>query len=178
MTLHAYTSIPVGIAALALALTNPLGNGAQPAGAASTQSPDFGIAVASPTASKPRLTKNARLALRSERTMKVAAKYEGVPYRRGGTTPHGFDCSGYTRHVFAKLGERLPRTSQQQYRQAKRVKHPRVGDLLFYHSGSRSGPVHHVAIYAGNDRVWHAPNPGTRVKKGKIYAKYVTAGRY
>jgi cell wall-associated NlpC family hydrolase len=119
----------------------------------------------------------ARVAL-AERTLDVASKFEGVPYRFGGTTPRGFDCSGYTRFVFAKLGKKLPRTSQQQYNQAHKVKHPRVGDLLFYHSGSRKGPVYHVVIYAGNNRVWHAPNPGTRVKLGKIYAKHVTAGRY
>jgi cell wall-associated NlpC family hydrolase len=119
----------------------------------------------------------ARLAL-GQRTIEVASKFKGVPYRMGGTTPRGFDCSGYTRFVFAKLNKKLPRTSQQQYNQARKVKHPRVGDLLFYHSGSRKGPVYHVVIYAGNGRVWHAPNPGTRVKKGKIYAKYVTAGRY
>ena len=119
----------------------------------------------------------ARVAL-AERTIDVASRFKGVPYRMGGTTPRGFDCSGYTRFVFAKLNKKLPRTSQQQHDQARKVKHPRVGDLLFYHSGSRKGPVYHVVIYAGNGLVWHAPNPGTRVKKGKIYAKHVTAGRY
>ena len=136
------------------------------------------VPVASTSAQPARASRaQARVAL-ARRTVDVAARFKGVPYRMGGTTPRGFDCSGYTRFVFAKLKKKLPRTSQQQYNQADKVKHPRVGDLLFYHSGSHRGPVYHVVIYAGNGLVWHAPNPGTRVKKGKIYAKYVTAGRY
>ncbi|HUR74966.1 MAG TPA: C40 family peptidase [Sporichthya sp.] len=112
------------------------------------------------------------------RTVEVASHYQGVPYRYGGTTPRGFDCSGFTRFVYGKLHKRLPRTAQEQFNHAHPVKHPRVGDLLFYHSGSRKGHVYHVVIYAGHDRVWHAPNPGTSVKKGKIYSRHWTAGRY
>ncbi len=114
----------------------------------------------------------------SQRVIDIAARYKGTPYVLGGTTPRGFDCSGFTRHVFAKLDKTLPRTAQQQFNRAQRVEHPRVGDLLFYHQGSKKGPVYHVVIYAGRDRVWHAPNPGTPVKKGKIYSKHWTAGRF
>ncbi|MBA3742816.1 C40 family peptidase [Sporichthya sp.] len=135
-------------------------------------------AVERAPAPSPRANRAAARAALSERTIKVASRYKGVPYRFGGTTPRGFDCSGYTRFVFAKLHKKLPRTSQQQFNAAHRVKHPRVGDLLFYHSGSRNGPVYHVVIYAGHSRVWHAPNPGTRVKRGKIYAQHWTAGRF
>jgi cell wall-associated NlpC family hydrolase len=113
-----------------------------------------------------------------DRVVAVAAKFQGTPYRYGGTTPHGFDCSGFTRYVYAKFHKRLPRTAQQQFNRAQRVDQPRVGDLLFYHRGSKRGPVYHVVIYAGGGRVWHAPNPGTPVKKGKIYSSHWTAGRY
>ena len=170
----------VGIT-LAGALIVPLAASTPHFGATSTaeaSAPTVAPAVpVAPTPSARASRSGARLAL-GERTIEIASRFQGVPYRFGGTTPRGFDCSGYTRFVFAKLNKTLPRTSQQQYNQARKVKHPRVGDLLFYHSGSRKGPVYHVAIYAGDDRVWHAPNPGTRVKKGKIYAKHVTVGRY
>lgn len=158
------------------ASTSQFGGTATAKASAVTAAPAVPVAP-TPTPSARASRSEARLAL-GERTVDVAARFKGVPYRFGGTTPRGFDCSGYTRFVFAKVNKELPRTSQQQYNQARKVKHPRVGDLLFYHSGSRKGPVYHVVIYAGNGRVWHAPNPGTRVKKGKIYAKHVTAGRY
>jgi cell wall-associated NlpC family hydrolase len=110
--------------------------------------------------------------------VKVASRYQGVPYRYGGTTPRGFDCSGFTRFVFAQLHKRLPRTAQEQFDAAHRVQHPRVGDLLFYHSGSRRGHVYHVGIYAGHGKVWHAPRPGERVGKTRIYSGSWTAGRF
>jgi cell wall-associated NlpC family hydrolase len=100
-----------------------------------------------------------------------------VPYRSGGTTPRGFDCSGFTRYVFAKLHKQLPHSSQAQFNRADRVRHPRVGDLIFYHSGS-GGAVYHVAIYAGHGQVWHATRPGERVRKTKIYSRHWTAGRF
>ncbi|GAA0604781.1 C40 family peptidase [Sporichthya brevicatena] len=111
-----------------------------------------------------------------KRTVRVASRYRGVPYRSGGTTPRGFDCSGYTRFVLDKLGRNLPRTSQQQYKKAQRIKKPKRGDLIFFHSSS--GRVYHVAIYAGNNRIWHAPRPGDHVKREKIWTKRWTAGRY
>jgi peptidoglycan DL-endopeptidase CwlO len=46
--------------------------------------------------------------------IEIADNYGGVPYVRGGTTPKGFDCSGYTSYVFRQLGVELPRTSAQQ----------------------------------------------------------------
>jgi cell wall-associated NlpC family hydrolase len=113
-----------------------------------------------------------------DRVISLASTFKGTPYRYGGTTPRGFDCSGFTRYVYAKFHKKLPRTAQQQFNRAHKVKQPRVGDLLFYHSGSKRGPVYHVVIYAGDHRVWHAPNPGTPVKKGKIYSSHWTAGRY
>lgn len=168
--------------ALAAALTAPLG-----APSTATAAPGFGTPgtttpVESPAEhhakqpAKAGKQKHSRLSF-GERTVRVAANYQGVPYRSGGSSPRGFDCSGFTRYVFAKLHKKLPRSSQQQYNAADRVRVPRVGDLIFYHSG-RGGSVYHVAIYAGHGRVWHATRPGERVSKTKIYTRYWTAGRY
>lgn len=169
--------------ALAATLTAPLAVaipelGAAPQAQAATTiaTTETSTTETSTTPSKRASRAAAREAL-SDRTMALAAKHKGVPYRRGGTTPRGFDCSGFTRFVYDKLHKRIPRTSQQQFNAARRVKHPRVGDLIFYHS-SRSGSVYHVAIYAGHRKVWHSTRPGERVRKTGISARHWTAGRY
>lgn len=111
------------------------------------------------------------------RTLDVAARYSGVPYKWGGTTPRGFDCSGYTRYVYARLGKKIPRTSRAQFDRSRKVgKRVRVGDLVFFRSAG--GRVYHVGIYAGDHRIWHAPRPGKRVKLEQIWTARWTGGRY
>jgi cell wall-associated NlpC family hydrolase len=97
----------------------------------------------------------------------IADNYGGTPYVRGGTTPKGFDCSGYTSYVFAQLGVDLPRTSQSQKAWADPVSFEdrQVGDLIFWQGGS----VNHVAIYAGDGMMWDSPRPGRRVGKTSIW---------
>ncbi|UDY23734.1 C40 family peptidase [Nocardioides sp. Kera G14] len=105
--------------------------------------------------------------------MRVAASRKGTPYRYGGTGNGGFDCSGYTRWVFNRLGIHLPRTSASQVGSTTRTRHPRVGDLVFF---SHGGHVYHVAIYAGHHSIWHAPYSGTRVRKERIWTGAVFYG--
>ena len=107
----------------------------------------------------------------------VADNYRGVPYRRGGTSPRGFDCSGYTQYVYSKLGVALPRVASAQAHSAVPVRrsYAKPGDLVFYHSGG--GYVYHVGIYAGGGQVWHAPFPGRAVEKVRISTYNVTFGR-
>jgi cell wall-associated NlpC family hydrolase len=107
----------------------------------------------------------------------VADNYRGVPYRRGGTSPRGFDCSGYTQYVYSKLGVALPRVASAQAHSAVPVRrsYAKPGDLVFYHSGG--GYVYHVGIYAGGGQVWHAPFPGRAVEKVRISTHNVTFGR-
>ncbi len=112
------------------------------------------------------------------RATSVAAKFEGVPYLWGGTTRRGFDCSGYTRHVYAKLGKEIPRTSQAQYDGSRKVgKRVRPGDLVFFYR-STTRTVFHVGIYAGDGRIWHAGRSGTAVHKERIWTSRWTGGRY
>lgn len=87
----------------------------------------------------------------------------GRPYRFGGTTPDGFDCSGLVQYVYAVAGVRLPRTTVEQYRTGERVKLRELepGDLLFYRFSRR--PVDHVAIYLGDGQAVHAPANGRAV---------------
>jgi cell wall-associated NlpC family hydrolase len=97
---------------------------------------------------------------------RIAARYYGVPYVWGGNTPSGFDCSGFTRYVYAKFGVALPRVSRAQFAYTRRISQSsaRPGDLVFYGS-----PVHHVAIYVGNGYMIDAPRRGKVVSKRKIY---------
>ena len=106
----------------------------------------------------------------------IASRYFGVPYRYGGTTPRGFDCSGLVQYVYAQLGVRLPRTAQQQYGATTRVARSaaRPGDLVFFFGG---GGISHVGIYAGGNMMIAAPHSGTVVRKQPIYSAIVACGR-
>lgn len=109
---------------------------------------------------------------------RVAAAQVGVPYRYGGTTPQtGFDCSGYVKYVYSRANKVVPRTAQEQYRAGTVIsrRSARAGDLVFFHSSRTQ--VYHVGIYAGSGYVWHAPKPGKRVAKVKIWTTSVSFGR-
>ena len=89
----------------------------------------------------------------------------GRPYRYGGTTPDGFDCSGLTRYVYAQAGVSLPRSAREQHQSGKSIKIDKAqpGDLLFYRFGRMGGGIDHVAIYLGNGEAVHAPASGRTV---------------
>ncbi|MEU9420084.1 C40 family peptidase [Streptomyces sp. NPDC048272] len=110
------------------------------------------------------------------KALAVAASKKGAPYARGATGPERFDCSGLMLYAFRKAGKKLPRTAEQQYEHTRPV--PSVqraaGDLVFFPKGST---VEHVGIYAGNDKLWHAPRPGTSVRLERIWTGNVRYGR-
>lgn len=111
-----------------------------------------------------------------DRVVDIAASKHGTPYRYGASGPTAFDCSGFTRWVYAKTGRHLPRTSSAQAGAARHVSRAdrRRGDLVFFRSGGR---VYHVAIYAGKNSVWHAPRSGERVHRERIWTGSVSYGR-
>ena len=121
-------------------------------------------------------TPKANSSRRMSATLAVAAGLSGIPYRWGGTTTSGFDCSGFTQHVFRKVGVKLPHSATAQMHKARKISRSKAkpGDLVFFRSGSRA---YHVGIYAGNGRVLHSPRPGQRVKTVKIWTRNVTFGR-
>jgi cell wall-associated NlpC family hydrolase len=107
------------------------------------------------------------------RVVRDASVYRGTPYQWGATGPHRFDCSGFTRFIFAKFGISLPHSSAGQYSEVHHIANAkkRIGDLIFFHSGS--GHVYHVGIYAGGDRIWAATHTGDFVRlEGMWNASY------
>lgn len=88
-----------------------------------------------------------------------AKNYLGVPYVYGGTSPSGFDCSGFVQYVYSYFGINLPRVSYSQLNCGKAVQTEdlQVGDLLFFRGAG------HVGIYAGDGMYIHAPQTGRNI---------------
>lgn len=117
-----------------------------------------------PRAEAPKQESNPAPAPSHSGVLGIAAQYTGIMYVYGGTTPAGFDCSGYTSFVFAKVGINLPRTAAQQQNATTRVSSPRPGDLVFM-----GFPAHHVGIYAGGGMMYDSGRPGTLTQLRAIF---------
>ncbi|GAA2710706.1 MULTISPECIES: C40 family peptidase [Streptomyces] len=124
----------------------------------------------------PGLAPGASAATTGEQALRIAASKAGSPYQWGATGPNRFDCSGLTLYSFKKAGKNLPRTAADQYNRTRHISagSRTPGDLVFFHSGSN---VYHVGIYAGSNTIWHAPKPGTTVRKERIWTGSVWYGR-
>lgn len=106
----------------------------------------------------------------------VAAAERGAPYQWGAAGPYRFDCSGLTLYAFRAAGRRLPRTAAAQYSRSWHISAASrsPGDLVFFHHGR---DVYHVGVYAGNNKIWHAPHTGARVRLERIWTRNVWYGR-
>ena len=134
------------------------------------------IGCASQTTSEPpRSVKSA------DRAVAIALQQVGVPYRYGGSTPSGFDCSGLVYYSYSRVGQALPRTTASLWSGLQPVSKQdiRTGDVLFFRI---SGKMSHVGLYLGNDQFVHAPSSGKVVTVGSLRSGYysnalVRAGR-
>ncbi len=111
----------------------------------------------------PAAAQKADLSATRANIMAVAASYVGTPYRSGGTSPSGFDCSGFTGHVFAQVGISLPRTSGAQAASAVRISRAEAlpGDLVYLPG--------HIGIYAGDGMLYDSPRTGSTVSKRAMW---------
>jgi len=117
-----------------------------------------------------------------EKIAALAKSLLGSPYKYGGASPKGFDCSGLVFYTHGKLGIATPRSSLQQYKSAKQINMNKLssGDLVFFKLNRK--PVSHVGIYIGNGRFVHAPQRGKSVAINQLNEQYwrpriVGAGR-
>lgn len=101
-----------------------------------------------------------------------ALRFLGTPYVFGGTSPNGFDCSGYVQYVFAHFGVHLPRTADAQFYAGKTISGPLVpGDLVFFQTYT-AGPSH-VGIYLGGGKFVHSG--GNQVQVSRLSESYYSA---
>jgi len=97
---------------------------------------------------------------------------QGKPYRPGGNSTRGFDCSGLVQYSYAQVNMQLPRNTEGLWAGSRTVSRSdvRPGDLLFFHQeGKRNS---HVAIYVGSNRFVHAPSSGKRVSTASLTDRY------
>ena len=97
-----------------------------------------------------------------DRAAEVALAQVGAPYRYGGQTPSGFDCSGLVHYAYSRAGVSVPRTTGSLWSGTSAVHRSelRPGDVLFF---SIEGKMSHVGLYLGGDRFVHAPKSGRTV---------------
>ena len=116
-----------------------------------------------------------------DRAATFALDQVGEPYRYGGNSPGGFDCSGLVQYSYSRAGSSVPRTTRQLWSAAETVdRHQlRAGDLLFF---SIEGKMSHVGLYLGEQRFVHAPQSGRSVSVESLQAPFyrtafIRAGR-
>ncbi|MEV0273008.1 C40 family peptidase [Hamadaea sp. NPDC050747] len=130
--------------------------------AMSTTAATFTVA---PTAVSSRAAKAAKV-------IALAKQYSGRPYRWGAAGPKRFDCTGYTKFIYKKVGVKLPHSGAQG-KKGKKVSRAKAlpGDLVIFRNSS--GRVYHVGIYAGGNKMYDAPTYGKKTGLHRIWSKKV-----
>ena len=111
-----------------------------------------------------------------QKAVAEAKRHRGQPYQYGAAGPTRFDCSGFTRYVYSRLGRSLPHNSGAQHDATKRVANgaKRPGDLIFTY---RSGRITHVGLYAGGTDMWSPVQTGDHVRLQSFSGRTYTVGR-
>ena len=106
-----------------------------------------------------------------------ALQYVGCPYVYGGSSPSGFDCSGFTTYVMKHFGSSINRTASSQMDNGTSVSKSQLqpGDLVFFNSGNSSKRATHVGIYTGNGQFVHASTSTTGVIISDLNSSYYSS---
>lgn len=117
----------------------------------------------------------------ADRAANIALRQVGAPYRYGGATPSGFDCSGLVHYAYAGAGKHIPRTTTALWKVMRPVAEEdlQVGDILFFRI---AGKVSHVGMYVGRGQFVHAPSTGKSVSIASLRSDFyqdalIRAGR-
>ncbi|MBU3113960.1 C40 family peptidase [Clostridium lacusfryxellense] len=130
-------------------------------------------AKSEPQVSQPKASSSAS----SNELIAYAKTFLGTPYQWAANGPNTFDCSGFTKYVFAHFGVSMGRTTYVQITQGQYVSRQNLqpGDLVFFGTGT----PHHVGIYVGNNAYIHAPKTGDVVKISQLTrSDYMSARRF
>ncbi len=105
------------------------------------------------------------------RAASIALDQVGVPYRYGGSSPSGFDCSGLVQYSYGRVGKTVPRTTGQLWNATRPVSRSDLqhGDLLFFNV---DGKMSHVGMYVGERQFVHAPSSGRSVSVASLDSPY------
>ena len=106
--------------------------------------------------------------------VRSALGYRGTPYRYGGASRGGFDCSGFTSYLYGKKGISLPHTARGQFQHGKAVSHNSLksGDLVFFHTVTPG--ISHVGMYIGNGKFVHSSSR----RSGGVRVDNINSGYY
>ena len=101
----------------------------------------------------------------------IALDQVGIPYRYGGASRSGFDCSGLVHYAYASAGRRVPRTTGELWRSTQPLaeRELQAGDVLFFRI---EGKMSHVGLYLGDGQFVHAPSTGKRVSLATLDAEF------
>lgn len=108
----------------------------------------------------------------ADRAASHAAKMVGKPYRYGGSSPSGFDCSGLVLYSYKQAGVSVPHGTDQLRKKARLIKAAelRRGDLVFFDQEGKKNS--HVGIYMGDGTFVHAPSSGKSVRSDRLDSPY------
>ena len=145
-------------------------------------SADYLVTASSGTAISPSNTAaSVSISAKRQSVLNYAAQFLGVPYVYGGSTPSGFDCSGFTQYFYRLIGVSINRTAQQQYSNGVAVDKDALqpGDLVFFYGTYASvDQITHVGIYLGDGNFIHAANSNSGVIVSSLTSGYYSSHYY